>query len=157
MDSVQSILRFISEGGRMRELLLTLASWLHLVAAVTWIGGIGFVIFIAIPSARQIMGADAGKLVGEISRRFTLVANCSIVLLVLTGLAMPVLTDGNPVPAANENYWLALLAAKILLVLAMITIHIYRGRVLAPKIISSARRRTRKRPLCKNSPSIWWK
>jgi len=51
----------------MRELILAVSYWLHLVATVAWIGGIGFILFIAIPTAKQVLGAEAGKLMGEIS------------------------------------------------------------------------------------------
>ncbi len=53
----------------MRELILATSYWLHLIATVIWIGGIIFILFIAIPSSRQVLGAESGKLTGEISNR----------------------------------------------------------------------------------------
>jgi uncharacterized membrane protein len=55
----------------MREVILAVSYWLHLVATVIWIGGITFILFIAIPTAKQVLGAEAGKLMGGISKRFT--------------------------------------------------------------------------------------
>ena len=52
----------------MREIILAVSYWLHLTTTVVWIGGIAFILFIAIPSAKQVLGADAGKLMGEISK-----------------------------------------------------------------------------------------
>ncbi|MHB1325189.1 MAG: CopD family protein [Thermoleophilia bacterium] len=119
----------------MKELILAAASWLHLIATVVWIGGIAFILFIAMPSARQIMGTDAGKLMGDISRRFTPVANYSIALLVLTGAAMAVLNNRFSSSTILDNNWIIILAAKHILVFTMIVIHFYRGRILAPKIM----------------------
>ena len=119
----------------MNELILATASWLHLIATVFWIGGIAFILFIDMPSARQVLGTDAGKLMGEISKRFTPVANYSIVLLVLTGAAMVVLNNRFSSSATLENNWISILVAKHLLVFTMIVIHFYRGWILAPKIM----------------------
>ena len=47
---------------KMRELILVTSYWMHLVATIIWIGGITFILFIAMPSSRQVLGADAGKL-----------------------------------------------------------------------------------------------
>ena len=119
----------------MKELLLVTAAWLHLLASVIWIGGIAFILFIAMPSARQVMGTDAGKLMGDVSKRFTPVANYSIVLLVLTGATMAVLNNRFSSSAILENNWIIILAAKHILVFTMIVIHFYRGLILAPKIM----------------------
>ena len=119
----------------MNELILATASWLHLIATVIWIGGIGFILFIAMPSARQVMGTDAGKLMCDVSKRFTPVANYSIALLVLTGAAMAVLNNRFSSSAILENNWIIILAVKHVLVFTMIVIHFYRGRILAPKIM----------------------
>lgn len=119
----------------MKELLLVTAAWLHLIATVIWIGGIAFILFIAMPSARQVMGTDAGKLMGDVSKRFTPVANYSIVLLVLTGATMAVLNNRFSSSTILENNWIIILAAKHILVFTMIVIHFYRGLILAPKIM----------------------
>lgn len=72
----------------MKELILIACYWLHLIATVVWIGGITFILFIAIPSAKHVLGGEAGKLMGEISKRFTPLANYSILFLVITGIAL---------------------------------------------------------------------
>jgi uncharacterized membrane protein len=119
----------------MNELILATASWLHLIATVIWIGGIAFILFIAMPSARQVMGTDAGKLMGDVSKRFTPVANYSIALLVLTGATTAVLNNRFTSSTILDNNWIIILAAKHILVFTMIVIHFYRGRILAPKIM----------------------
>ena len=107
----------------MRELILAVSYWLHLVATVTWIGGITFILFIAIPVAKQVLGTDAGKLMGEISKRFTPLANYSIFFIIITGIAL-----------TSTNQWTWVLIVKHVLVLGMVAVHFYRGLILAPKI-----------------------
>lgn len=119
----------------MKDLLLVIASWFHLIATITWIGGMGFVLFIAIPSSRKVMGADSGKLMAEITKRFTPLANYSIALLLVTGSALAVLNDRFSSSEILENHWIIVLAAKHALVFSMIAIHFYRGWILAPKIM----------------------
>ncbi len=118
----------------MRELILVTFYWLHLLATVIWIGGITFILFIAIPSSKQVLGAEAGKLMGEISKRFTPLANYSIILLVITGA---VLTTFNKQFSGIEifgNNWTLVLTLKHIIVSGMVVVHFYRGLLLTPKI-----------------------
>jgi uncharacterized membrane protein len=118
----------------MRELILGIFYWLHLFATVTWIGGITFILFVAIPSSRQVLGAEASKLMGEISKRFTPLANYSIILLVATGIALTVLNEQFSGIRIFRNNWSLVLSLKHILVLGMVVVHFYRGLVLTPKI-----------------------
>ena len=118
----------------MREIILAVSYWLHLTATVVWIGGIAFILFIAIPSAKQVLGADAGKLMGEISKRFTPIANYSIIFIVVTGA---ILTGFNRQFSGIGNFgnsWSLTLIMKHVLVFVMVAVHFYRGLILAPKI-----------------------
>lgn len=107
----------------MNELILAVSYWLHLIATVIWIGGITFILFIAIPTAKQVLGVESGKLMGEISKRFTPLANYSIIFIVITGTVL-----------TSFNKWTWVLSIKHVLVLGMVVVHFYRGLVLAPKI-----------------------
>ena len=42
-----------------------------------WLGGITFILLVAIPSTRQVLQGEAGKVMGEVTRRFTPLANFS--------------------------------------------------------------------------------
>ncbi len=122
----------------MRELILVAFYWLHILATVIWIGGIAFILFIAIPSAKQVLGVEAGKLMGEISKRFTPLANYSIILLVVTGIILTGLNKQFLGIGILGNNWALILTLKHILVLGMIAIHLYRGLVLTPKISRTA-------------------
>jgi uncharacterized membrane protein len=119
----------------MKELILATIYWLHLIATVIWIGGITFILFIALPSAKQVLGSDAGKLVGEISKRFTPIANYSILFLIVTGIALTGLNKQFLGIGNFGNNWTLILTVKHVLVLGMIVVHFYRGLVLTPKIV----------------------
>ena len=120
----------------MSGLVVAISYWLHLIATSVWIGGIIFVLFIAIPSSKNVLGADAGKLMGEVSKRFTTLANYSIALLVISGVVLMGLSkqlSGIWTP----NSWTTILILKHVLVLGMIIVHFYRGLFLAPKIMKT--------------------
>lgn len=118
----------------MKEIILAGSYWLHLIATVIWIGGIFFILFIAIPSARQVLSGEAGKLMGEISRRFTPIANYSIITLIVTGIALTAVNKQFSEIGNFDNNWILVLIIKHFLVLGMVTVHFYRGLVLTPKI-----------------------
>jgi len=118
----------------MSELILITFYWLHILATVVWIGGIIFILFIAIPSSRQVLGAEAGKLMGEISKRFTPLANYSIFLLVITGVGLAGFNKQFSGIRLFENNWTNVLSLKCILVLGMVIIHFYRVLILTPKI-----------------------
>jgi len=118
----------------MKELILTLSYWMHIISTVVWIGGIIFILFVAIPSSKQVMGTDAGKLMGEISKRFTPLANYSIILLIVTGIILTGLNKQFSGIGTFGNDWSSVMLIKHVIVLIMIIIHFYRGLILMPKI-----------------------
>jgi len=121
----------------MKELIIA-CYWIHLVATVIWIGGITFIIFIAIPSSKQVLGAESGKLMGEISKRFTPLANYSIILLFVSGIVLAGLNKQFSGVRVLESNWTMALILKLVLFFSMTAIHFYRGLVLAPKIMRTA-------------------
>ncbi len=121
----------------MKELILVAFHWAHLTATVVWIGGIFFILFIAIPSTKQILAGEAGILMGEISRKFSPMANYCIALLVVTGIVLTVFGERSMGFDFLADGWTIVLALKLLLVLGMIIIHFYRGLVLASRIEKS--------------------
>lgn len=120
----------------MRELLSVAFLWLHSVATLVWLGGIAFILLVALPAARQVLGADAGKLMGEVSRRFTPLANGSILLLFFSGAGLMAISGGFPGEAFGGSRGMTMLS-KHLLFLLMAAVHFYRGLVLTPRIANA--------------------
>lgn len=120
----------------MRELVYVTSYWVHLIATVTWIGGIIFILLVARPASKHILASDAGKLMGEISRRFTPLANWSILLLVITGIVLAGSTSRLGILAFDSD-WTRVLIIKLVLFSGMVAIHSYRGLVLSAKIMKA--------------------
>lgn len=118
----------------MKEMMSAGSYWLHSVATVIWIGGIFFILFIALPSAKQVLGAEAGKLMGEISKRFTPIANYSMFILIVTGIILTGLNKQFLGIGVFKNNWTLILTLKHFLVLGMVVVHFYRSLALTPKI-----------------------
>lgn len=119
----------------MKELILITCYWAHLIATALWIGGIIFILFFAMQSSMQVLGAESGKLMGEISKRFTPAANLSIITLIITGAVLAGLSKQYSGVAFLENNWSSALTVKSILVFGMVAVHFCRGLVLGPKIM----------------------
>jgi uncharacterized membrane protein len=115
----------------MKETILVASHWLHLMASVIWIGGVAAIVLVVMPSGKKVPGGETRELMGEVSKRFTPLANASIAVLILTGLALT-LMDGQSAKASSGRSLYPVL--KHLLVSAMVIIHFYRGLILAPGI-----------------------
>ena len=118
----------------MKELILIFIYWLHLSSTVVWIGGIFFILFIASPSARKISNIEASKIMGYISKRFTTIANYSILILMLTGIILTVFNKSYTGMGKIENTWTLIFVIKHIVVFLMIGIHFYRQLILSRKI-----------------------
>ena len=64
----------------------TVMQWIHLAAAVVGVGGIGFLVFLLIPSTRVLLPEHQDALMKKVLRRFRLVSWSVIVLLIVSGL-----------------------------------------------------------------------
>jgi uncharacterized membrane protein len=117
----------------MKEVLSVGFIWIHLLATVVWLGGMAFILLVAIPSSRRAVGEDAAKVMGEVTRRFTPLANGSILLLLLSGLALLAMTGSFSEPVFLSGRGTGIVF-KLLLFLLMAAVHFYRGKVLAPRI-----------------------
>jgi uncharacterized membrane protein len=61
--------------------------WLHVLGAITWIGGMLFIALVVVPVTRRLDDAALrGRLVQEVGRRFRTVGWIALGLLILTGL-----------------------------------------------------------------------
>jgi uncharacterized membrane protein len=71
----------------MKTVIVSVCHFLHLLATVVWIGGIAMILLVILPGARNSLDAkNMGEVMKEVARRFTPLANASIVILVITGL-----------------------------------------------------------------------
>lgn len=71
--------------------LLTLSLFLHLLATVAWLGGLLLLSLIIMPDARTLLARSEGSaallsLLDRLRKRFQVVANLSLLVLLTTGL-----------------------------------------------------------------------
>lgn len=63
-----------------------LARWLHLLAAITWIGGMLFILFVLLPVVRPALDPDArARLVGRVGTRYGIISLVALIILLVTG------------------------------------------------------------------------
>ncbi len=134
----------------MKDIAVITVYWLHLGTAVFWIGGIAFILFIALPSSKKAMGSDSGRIMSEIAGRFGPLANWCILMLITTGVALTALCNRYEGVMPPDSSWTVVLLVKLALVSAMVAIHFFRGLVLS-RIITRAEGNSRKSVLQKLS------
>lgn len=120
--------------------VLILSHFLHLLATTLWIGGILMILYVTLPSAQATLtpASMTGKLMGEITKRFTLLANISIAALAGTGIAIYWSDDKFTTLVDFKNSWNIVIMLKIICFSLMAIIHLYRNLVLNRKIIQSS-------------------
>ncbi|MEZ4521628.1 MAG: DUF4149 domain-containing protein [Thermomicrobiales bacterium] len=63
-----------------------LVRWLHLLAAITWIGGMLFILLVLLPVVRPALAAnDRALLVGRVGTRYGVISFVALVILLVTG------------------------------------------------------------------------
>ena len=117
----------------MHKVLLIVSAWIHLIAAVVWVGGIFFILFVALPSAKKTL-EQPGAFMGTLSKRFVPLANISILLIIVSGFIMSLSSQSLSEIASLGNLRSQTLSAKSMIALIMTVIHFYRGLILTPKI-----------------------
>ena len=62
--------------------------WIHVLAAITWVGGMLFIALVLVPTARALDDAPVRtRVIRDSGRRFRVVAWMALAILVLTGLS----------------------------------------------------------------------
>lgn len=115
--------------------VLTLAYWLHMMATVIWIGGLGALFLLVIPAARETLEAhEYTVLLGKIQKRLDPVGWFSLVLLTVTGMVQ---LGANPVYKgflAIDDRWATAILVKHILFIALILLSAYMTWILLPSI-----------------------
>jgi len=113
----------------------TLIDWLHIMATITWIGGMFTNFIILRPAmAKALSPAEAGKFMGAVMKRFKVMVYISIVVLGVTGIPLKIIND-NYISIINfENNWEIVSFIKHLCYGILVLLAIYTFEVLAPKM-----------------------
>jgi len=104
--------------------LLSLSYTLHLVATVVWIGGLVTMAFVVQPVINSLLSdqKDSARAAEAIQKRFTPLANISLVVLVLTGMVQMTNNKFYRGFLQFDDLWAQAILLKHLAVIAMIVV-----------------------------------
>jgi putative copper resistance protein D len=110
--------------------------WIHLLAAITWIGGLAFIAMVLVPTLRRPeLKSQAVLLLRVSGAKFMRIAYATLVTLVVTGTSNLFLKAGGSwdnVAALWPTTYGRLLEAKITLVVVVIALALYHDFVVGP-------------------------
>ncbi len=109
--------------------------WLHLVAAISWIGGMVFLSVVLAPLVRQRKAApEFPALFRTAALRFRIVVWTAIAILLSTG---PLLLAGRGYPLTDPTRWPAVLYVKLGLVGLLLLLTFSHDLLLGPLVSRS--------------------
>ena len=109
--------------------LLSLATFVHLLAASAWLGGMIYINLVFMPMLKTVEPPAAGHLMRENGKRFPILGWTSVGLLIITGV-MQLNTDAVFDFSTDYGTFLTL---KLITIALMITIGLYITFLLYPK------------------------
>ena len=109
---------------------MVLLVWLHVLAAVSWIGGMLFLSVVLVPVLkREPFASQRALLFRTIARRFRAVVWGAIAVLLFTG---PLLLHQRGIPIAHPSGWPMALAIKLGLVTILLLLTLTHDLILGP-------------------------
>ncbi len=113
--------------------------WLHILATVTWIGGMLTNFFILRPAVvKSLKPPESAKLMGTLMKRFRIMVYVSIVILGVTGIPLKIINE-NYISIINfENNWEIISFIKHICYGILVLLAVYSFEVLSPKIAKIA-------------------
>jgi len=106
--------------------------WLHLLAAVTWIGGMAFLSLVLVPVLKhEPFSSQRGALIRAAALRFRLVVWAAIGVLLVTG---PLLVLGKGWSFGEPGGWPPVLTAKLALVAFLLALTGAHDFFLGPRV-----------------------
>lgn len=110
----------------------SLLIWLHLVAAVSWIGGMVFLSVVLAPILkRESFASQKTVLFLAMARRFRAVVWGVIAVLLFTG---PLLLHLRGIPIADPSRWPTILVMKLGLVVVLLLLTLTHDLIVGPRI-----------------------
>jgi len=106
--------------------------WVHLLAAVVWIGGMVFLSLVLVPILKhEPFAAQRGALIRTVGLRFRFVVWVAICVLLATG---PLLALGRSLPLADPAAWPSVFAIKLSLVAFLLALTVAHDFWLGPRL-----------------------
>ena len=112
--------------------MMVLLVWLHVLAAVSWIGGTIFLSVVLVPVLRrEPFASQRALLFRTIARRFRAVVWGAIAVLLFTGLP---LLHQRGIPIADPSGWPMILVAKLGLVTILLLLTLTHDLIPGPRV-----------------------
>jgi copper resistance protein D len=132
--------------------MMVLLVWLHVLAAVSWIGGTIFLSVVLVPVLRREPFASQRALLFRIiARRFRAVVWGAIAVLLFTG---PLLHQRG-IPIADPSGWPMILVAKLGLVTILLLLTLTHDLILGPRVGRILRLTTESRTRFDQALVLW--
>jgi putative copper resistance protein D len=112
--------------------MTVLLVWLHLLAAISWIGGIIFLSVLLVPVLkREPFASQKALLFRTIAMRFRAVVWGAIAVLLFTG---PLLLHQRGIPIAHPSGWPMVLVVKLGLVTILFLLTLTHDLIIGPRV-----------------------
>ena len=119
----------------MNSILHLTLRWIHLVATVSWIGGMFTNLFIYIPAiGKTLEPPAAGRLMGTVMRRFRIMVYISMAVFLISGILMGSKNLNPGVPLSSRNEMVAILIFKIPLFVLLVILAIVSFEIVTPRV-----------------------
>lgn len=117
------------------QTLNVVINWIHLLAAIAWIGGMFANFFVYLPAMRGVLDPPAaGKLMGSVMKRFRMLVYISMGVLLITGILLSLSGEESFAYSALERNRSVIILAKVILFIVMAVLAIYAFESLAPRV-----------------------
>ena len=118
----------------MNTLLHIILRWIHLVATVSWIGGMFTNLLIYIPAiGKTLEPPAAGKLMGTVMKRFRVMVYISMAVFLISGILLGSLDLNSGESISSRNELVVILIVKIPLYILMLILAIVSFEVVSPR------------------------
>lgn len=112
--------------------MMVLLVWLHMLAAVSWIGGTIFLSAVLVPVLRrEPFASQKALLFRTVARRFRVVVWGAITILLLTGFP---LLHQRGIPIMNPSGWPMVLSVKLGLVAILLLFTMTHDLIIGPRV-----------------------
>ena len=112
--------------------MTVLLVWLHLLAAISWIGGTIFLSVVLVPVLkREPFASQKALLFRTIAMRFRAVVWGAIAVLLFTG---PLLLHQRGIPIADPSGWPMVLVVKLGLVAILLLLTLTHDLIIGPRV-----------------------